>query len=48
MVNAITVMLAIILVCIITMAVMVSRAMPYDPAWDDDKPPEKVINYDDD
>ena len=46
MVNAITVMLAIILVCIITMAVMVSRAMPYDPAWDD--PPEKVkvVNYD--
>lgn len=46
MVNAITVMLAIILLCIIIMAVMVSRAMPYDPAWDD--PPEKVVNYEDD
>ena len=46
MVMAITVLLGIILLCIVTMAVMVSRAMPYDPAWDD--PPEKVVNYEDD
>ena len=46
MVIAITILLGIILLCIVTMAVMVSRAMPYDPAWDD--PPEKVkgVNYD--
>lgn len=35
MVIAITILLGIILLCIITMAVMVSRAMPYDPAWDE-------------
>ena len=39
MVIAITILLGVILLCIVTMAVMVSRATPYDPAWDDDKPP---------
>ena len=42
---AISVLIGIVLLCIILMAIMVSRAMPYDPAWDE--PIEKVVNYDD-
>ena len=37
MVYAITVLIGIVLLCVITMCIMVSRAMDYDPAWDEDQ-----------
>lgn len=37
MVYAITVLIGIVLLCVITMFIMVSRAMDYDPAWDEDQ-----------
>ena len=37
MVIAVTVLLGIILLCVIVMCIAVSRAMDYDPAWDEDQ-----------
>lgn len=37
MVYAITVLLGIVLVCVITICVMITHAMDYDPAWDDEE-----------
>ena len=37
MVYAITVLIGIVLLCVITMCIMVSRAMDYDPPRDEDQ-----------